>query len=197
MACFDGGNFILGGLILSRQDYVDFGIELVDGCHDTYISTATRIGPEIFDWQDSAVSANAPNNPPPPAAQADFYAQAGFWIPDGGADYILRPEVMESYYYAWRATGDTKYQDWGWDAFLAINSTCSVDDVGFTGISNVNVAGGGSKYDEQESFFFAEVMKYSYLIQAPEAPWQVSADKDNTYVFNTEAHPIKIAGSPA
>ncbi|KAK6206634.1 glycosyl hydrolase 47 [Pestalotiopsis sp. IQ-011] len=197
LACFDGGNFILGGLILDRQDYVDFGIELVDGCHDTYASTATKIGPEIFDWQDSAVSANAPNNPPPPAAQTDFYAQAGFWIPDGGADYILRPEVMESYYYAWRATGDTKYQDWGWDAFLAINSTCSVDDVGFTGISNVNVAGGGSKYDEQESFFFAEVMKYSYLIQAPEAVWQVSADGDNTYVFNTEAHPIKIAGSPA
>ena len=74
--------------------------------------------------------------------------------------------VIESYYYAYRATGDTKYQDWAWDAFLALNATCRTGS-GFSSIADVNTPGGGEKLDLQESFFFAEVMKYSYLIQAP------------------------------
>lgn len=86
LACFDGGNFILGGSLLNRQDYIDFGLRLVDGCHNTYTSTATRIGPEIFSWN----STNVPKN------QTDFYAKNGFWISD--SSYDLRPEVIESYY---------------------------------------------------------------------------------------------------
>ena len=30
--------------------------------------------------------------------------------------YILRPEVIESYFVLWRLTGDKKYRDWGWQA---------------------------------------------------------------------------------
>ncbi|KAH6647474.1 glycoside hydrolase family 47 protein [Truncatella angustata] len=193
LACFNGGNFILGGLTLSRQDYIDFGLLLVDGCHDTYVETATGLGPEVFAWQDSVT--NSSSNTAAPADQADFYKDAGFWI--SSSAYVLRPEVIESFYYAWRATGDSKYQDWAWSAFLAINKTCSVGDIGFAGVSDVNSPDGGQKYDEQESFFFAEVLKYAYLIQAEEAEWQVSADKHNTWVFNTEAHPFKVAGSAA
>lgn len=58
----------------------------------------------------------------------------------------------------------------------------------------MNVPGGGNKTDLQESFLFAEVMKYSYLIQAPQAPWDVNYNGTNQWVFNTEAHPMKIAG---
>lgn len=29
--------------------------------------------------------------------------------------YILRPEVVESYFYLWRITKDPKYRDWAWD----------------------------------------------------------------------------------
>ncbi len=101
---------------------------------------------------------------------------------------------MESIYYAWRATGDKKYQDWGWNAFLAINSTCRVSS-GYSNVNNVNVAGGGGYGDFQESFWFAEVLKYSYLIQAPDAEWQVSKDGKNKWVFNTEAHPMRVHGS--
>ncbi|KAJ8124508.1 hypothetical protein O1611_g9131 [Lasiodiplodia mahajangana] len=102
---------------------------------------------------------------------------------------------MESYYYAYRATGDTKYQDWAWDAFLNINKTCSAG-VGFSAVTDVNAPNGGSFYDSQESFWFAEVLKYSYLVQAGEAPYQVSADHNNEWVFNTEAHPVKVYGKP-
>ena len=30
--------------------------------------------------------------------------------------YILRPEVIESYFVLWRLTGDAKYREWGWEA---------------------------------------------------------------------------------
>jgi len=181
LACFDGGNFILGGQVLGVQSYVDFGLALTNGCHETYISTATRIGPEIFAWDDGNV----------PDSQKDFFNKTGFYIENGG--YQLRPEVIESYYYAYRATGDTKYQEWAWDAFKAINATTRVGS-GFSSISNVNAKNGGSFTDFQESFWFAEVLKYSYLIQAPDAEWQVGKDGKNAWVFNTEAHPFKVFG---
>jgi hypothetical protein len=37
-----------------------------------------------------------------------------------------------------------------------------------------------------ESFFFAEVMKYLYLLFAPESTLDF-----NAVIFNTEAHPLK------
>ncbi|KAI0540290.1 glycoside hydrolase family 47 protein [Xylaria digitata] len=193
LACFDGGNIILGGLTLDNEDYVKFGLELVEGCHETYLGTVTGIGPESFRWQDSKLAANASNNGAAPSNQASFYENNGYWITSSA--YVLRPEVIESYYYAYRATGDTKYQDWAWDAFLNINKTCSAG-VGFSAVTNVNAPNGGSFYDSQESFWFAEVLKYSYLIQAGEAPYQVSADHNNEWVFNTEAHPVRVAGKP-
>lgn len=99
LACFDGGNFILGGLVLSEQKYVDFGLELVMSCEQTYNQTLTGIGPESFSWNASAVPAN----------QTAFYQRAGFYITD--SQYILRPEVIESFYYAYRVTGSRLYQD--------------------------------------------------------------------------------------
>ncbi len=62
--------------------------------------------------------------------------------------------------------GNTMYQDWAWDAFVAINATTRVNQ-GFSEISDVNAANGGSFGNVQESFLFAEVMKYAYLIHAP------------------------------
>lgn len=102
LACFDGGNFILGGLVLNEQKYVDFGLSLVAACEDTYNSTLTGIGPESFAWNPS-------NTTTLTATQQAFYDNAGFYITS--SQYILRPEVLESFYYAYRATGDRKYQD--------------------------------------------------------------------------------------
>lgn len=136
LGCFAGGNFILGGLVLDNTDYTDFGLAITAGCHDTYISTATRIGPESFSW----LPAGSNDTSAVPADQLLFYQQNGFWITN--SDYILRPEVMESYYYAYRATGDSKYQDWAWDAFRAITSTTQIGS-GYSEIEDVNVVGGG------------------------------------------------------
>ena len=106
------------------------------------------------------------------------------------------------------------YQDWAWDAFLAINATTRIRQ-GFSAISDVNAANGGSFENVQESFLFAEVMKYSYLIHAPvrfipkdplgragltvyqDSVFQVAGNgSKNEFVFNTEAHPFKVAGPP-
>lgn len=174
LTCFDGGSFLLGGQVLGRQEYIDFGLELVNGCYATNAQTATGIGPEGFGWDEASVPAN----------QVDFYNRTGFYITSSA--YILRPEVIESIYYAYRITGDQKvspfclaslksadlrkYRDWAWNAFVAINATTRTSS-GFAGITDVNTPGGGSKYDNQESFLFAEVMKYSYLIHAPGKSW--------------------------
>jgi len=30
--------------------------------------------------------------------------------------YILRPEVVEGYFYMWRFTHEPKYREWAWEA---------------------------------------------------------------------------------
>lgn len=146
-------------MTLNEPRYIDFGLELVAGCRDTYTQTATGIGPETFQW----LGENSPANATVPAGNESFYDRAGFYITN--AHYITRPEVIESYYYAYRATGDPKYQEWAWEAYLAINKTCRVGS-GYSSINDVNKVDGGGFQNFQESFWFAEVLKYSYLIHA-------------------------------
>lgn len=87
------------------------------------------------------------------------------------------------------------YRDWAWDAFVAINATCRTGS-GFAELDNVNVVGGGGFNDFQDSFWFAEVLKYSFLIHAEDAVYQVESGGQNEWVFNTEAHPFKVKGTP-
>jgi len=190
VACFQGGNFILGGLVLDEPRYVNFGLELTAGCRESYIQTTTGIGPELFTWQDNATAPDAPNNSPPPEEYADFYEKAGFWIVS--PQYSLRPEVIESYYYAYRATGDETYRKWAWDAFVKINNTCSVGS-GVSSIADVQLTVGAPVfYDFQESFWFSEVLKYIYLILEDDSDVQVKRDGGDLFVYNTEAHPIRV-----
>lgn len=58
---------------------------------------ALKLGPESFKF-DGAVEAVA-------VRQAEKY-------------YILRPEVIETYWYLWRFTHDPRYRQWGWEAAL-------------------------------------------------------------------------------
>lgn len=50
------------------------------------------------------------------------------------------------------------------------------------------------KRDKMESFWLAETLKYLYLMFDDSQPPVVPLDQ---YVFNTEAHPLPIIGSPA
>jgi len=39
--------------------------------------------------------------------------------------YILRPEVIEGWFYMWRFTRDNKYRDWAWEAAQVIRTAQS------------------------------------------------------------------------
>lgn len=123
--------------------------------------------------------------------------------------YILRPEVIESYFYLWKLTGDQVrdikygsvqnhhfyrtpliqiYREWAWQAVLAIDTNCRTPDGGYSGIRNVNWPKQPNPHDDvQQSFFLAETLKYLYLIFADDD--LVPLDK---FVFNTEAHPFRV-----
>ncbi|XP_025917306.1 mannosyl-oligosaccharide 1,2-alpha-mannosidase IB isoform X3 [Apteryx rowi] len=99
--------------------------------------------------------------------------------------YILRPEVIETYWYMWRFTHDPKYRQWGWEATQAIDKYCRVSG-GFSGVKDVYSS--SPAYDDvQQSFFLAETLKYLYLLFSNDDLLPL----DN-WVFNTEAHPLPV-----
>ncbi|MCX7874847.1 MAG: GH92 family glycosyl hydrolase [Melioribacteraceae bacterium] len=97
--------------------------------------------------------------------------------------YVLRPEIIESAFYLYRSTKDQKYLEMGITFFESLRKYCKVDE-GYASLKNVMSK---EKLDKMESFLFAETFKYLYLLFAPEETLDLSK-----YVFNTEAHPIKI-----
>lgn len=40
--------------------------------------------------------------------------------------YLLRPEAVEAFFVLWRLTGNTKYREYGWGVFQAIEKWCKV-----------------------------------------------------------------------
>ncbi|KDR80124.1 hypothetical protein GALMADRAFT_61912 [Galerina marginata CBS 339.88] len=184
LACFHGGNWLLGGKLTNNQTVVDIGLRLVDACWNTYASTSMGIGPESFAFVSQDGSYTGSTSIPSPS-QITFNLEHGFYIT--GSYYILRPEVLESNFYAWRVTGDTKYLQ---RAALAVKSfqTYLKDSGtgGYAGRWDVNDVN-SDWIDDTESFWYAEVLKYLYLTF--DDPSNISLDK---YIFNTEAHPFQV-----
>lgn len=96
--------------------------------------------------------------------------------------YALRPEIIESSYYLLHFTNDARYREMGKTFFDSLKKYCRTD-TGYAALSNVEKK---TKKDEMESFFFAETLKYLYLLYAPSDTLDL-----NKVVFNTEAHPIR------
>lgn len=174
LACFTGGMFALTAMKVDslstseREDYKKLAADITHTCHESYIRTPTHIGPESFHFNSGNEAVALSSN--------ERY-------------YILRPEVVEAYFYMWRLTKDNKYREWAWDAIQSIEKYCRTDS-GYTGLRNVYDEN-SQKDDVQQSFFFAETLKYLYLIFCDDDV--IPFDK---YVFNTEAHPILIKKSP-
>ncbi|KAF7324310.1 alpha-1,2-Mannosidase [Mycena venus] len=182
LACFYAGNWLLGGKLVKNQTIIDIALELNDGCWNTYASTATGIGPEDFAFISS--DGNFTGGDAITADQLAFYNQHGYYITT--SDYVQRPEVLESNFYAWRITGDTKYLDRAAAAIASFNKFLPPPDgVAFACLNDVNDPAAGF-IDLTESFWFAEVLKYLYLTF--DDPEHISLDD---YVFNTECHPLK------
>ena len=104
------------------------------------------------------------------------------------AKYLLRPETVESLFILWRTTKDAKYRERAWAIFQSIEKHCKTP-LAYSGVRDVtkDVGGGANWNDSVQSFFFAETLKYLYLIFSSDST--IPLDK---YVFSTEAHPFLI-----
>ncbi|CDH50953.1 class i alpha-mannosidase [Lichtheimia corymbifera JMRC:FSU:9682] len=181
LICFWPGNIALGASQVpddrSRQRYWQFANDFMDACQAVWEKTATGIAPESWSWSVRGE----------PATRKRQQSMIRSFTIDNGL-YDLRPETIESIFYFYRLTGDTKYQDIAWSMFEAINKYTRTPS-GFTRIFNVDTLD-PEQDDFQESYFFAETLKYLYL---------TFVDKEcismNDYVFNTEAHPFKLPRS--
>lgn len=193
MTCFSGGNYILGGVALEEERFVEYGLELAQGCRQIY-QTATRLAPNDWAWLDSRIDNSSGQVQPVPEDQADFYDRNGFFIT--GATSAIGAEALESWYYAYLATDDRLWLDYIWDYFVSIQTYLRVGS-GYSPILDLNNATlppGNSYENLQPSFFLAETLKYQYLAHRPDISVgfsnKLGAD-GQSWVFNTEAHPIR------
>jgi mannosidase alpha-like ER degradation enhancer 2 len=97
--------------------------------------------------------------------------------------YPLRPENIECCFYLYRKTKSDIYLHMGARMIGDVLEKCKTE-AGFASVKDVRTK---ELEDSMESFFFAETLKYSYLLFAPES--LVDIDK---VVFTTEAHPFKM-----
>ncbi|CAG5136271.1 unnamed protein product [Candidula unifasciata] len=167
LACFSAGMVALGAEGSDNQTkYVNIGEDLAHTCHESYIRSATGLGPESFRFE-GITEAKA-------IRQNEKY-------------YILRPEVLEGWYYMWRLTKKQQYRDWAWDMVQALEKHCRAE-AGYSGIRDVYQEK-PQQDDVQQSFFLAETLKYLYLIFSEDS--LLPLDK---WVLNTEAHPLPVRG---
>lgn len=103
--------------------------------------------------------------------------------------YPLRPEIVESTWYLYQATGDPAFQEMGATLLQNFIRHCRTKH-GYASLRSVITK---EKADEMQSFLFAETFKYFYLLFAPPGTLDLGQA-----VLNTEAHPLrKINAAPA
>lgn len=134
----------------------------------------------------------------------EFYQIASGEPYSGRAGYPLRPELIESAMYLYRATKDPYFLEVGRDMLESIESSARTP-CGYATIKDVKTH---EKEDRMESFFLAETTKYLYLLfdehnfihQSNGSVDLQMTPSDSLscftgsagYIFNTEAHPIDI-----
>ncbi|KAJ5662382.1 mannosyl-oligosaccharide alpha-1-2-mannosidase 1B [Penicillium maclennaniae] len=138
-SCFAGGNLLLGGAYLDRPDISDLGVKMADSCHWLFNTTTTGLNPSTIAWynQNNTAYDNEYNLNATYRAEA---AKNGYFITD--PSYRDYPEPIESIWYAYRITGDTRWQDYNWEIFQALDTERS-KSTPYAEISDVNAPGGG------------------------------------------------------
>ncbi|KAI0526397.1 glycoside hydrolase family 47 protein [Xylaria bambusicola] len=191
LGCYIGGVYALAGKLLGEEGYIDTGSRLTRGCVYGYRSFPTGIMPERLnmlacesiekcEWDETKFNKER-------SKQHEWkeHLPLGFTTAKDPR-YLLRPEAIESVFIMYRVTGNPIWQEYGWDMFNAIvNGTrtglgthASVKDV-------TRKTPTLTQEDYMESFWFAETLKYFYLLFS--SPDIISLDD---FVLNTEAHPF-------
>ncbi|KAJ7022761.1 glycoside hydrolase, partial [Mycena alexandri] len=122
-----------------------------------------------------------------------FYKKHGFYITT--SDYVQRPEVLESNFFAWRVIGDTKYLDRAEAAIAPFSKFLPPPTgVAFACLNDVNNINGGF-IDDTESFWYLtfDDPEHISLDNCMFNKYCVSLELFSFFpdVFNTECHPSK------
>ena len=163
LSCFVGGMFCLGsgaGVTDQEKVYLEAARKITRACYKMYADSPTFIAPETIGFRGGAAHVGAKSN-------------------------VQRPEAIESIFYMYRKTGDEMYREWAWEMFCAMRTQYRTES-GWTGLKDVR-ANPPERDDVTQSFFFAETLKYFYLIFA-----DGDAVHLDEWVFNTEAHPLRV-----
>uniref|UniRef100_A0AC35U1B8 Alpha-1,2-Mannosidase n=1 Tax=Rhabditophanes sp. KR3021 TaxID=114890 RepID=A0AC35U1B8_9BILA len=168
LVCFLAGTLALGSKNGFGEEHMELAKDLGETCYQFY-NNPTGLGPEIAHF---AIDGDEKNS--------DLY------VKPLDAYSLLRPEAVEAWFYLFRLTGDTKYQEWGWKMFESIEKYAKVEN-GYSSVNNVKKIPVSYK-DNMESFYLAETLKYLYLLLETD---QTILPLDK-WVFNTEAHPLPI-----
>lgn len=166
LGCFYPGNVALGvisGAATGERAvrYLEFAESMMHTCFQLYNVTKTGLG----------------------ADNAEIDILTGE-VTVTGANYLQRPEVVESLFYLWRATHNERYRDWGWSILQAIEKYCR-KEAGYSGVYDVDELPPDSD-DVQQSWFLAETLKYLFLLFSDDGVLPL-----DRWVFNTEAHPVR------
>ncbi|XP_059054476.1 endoplasmic reticulum mannosyl-oligosaccharide 1,2-alpha-mannosidase [Achroia grisella] len=167
LTCFLPGTLALGHANDLPDWHMTMAEELLYTCYLTYAVHPTFLAPEITHFN----MASATN---------DMYTKTA------DAHNLLRPEFVESLWYMYQITGNTTYQEWGWQIFQSLEKYAKVPN-GYTSLANVK-SDKPLQRDMMESFFLSETLKYLYLLFS-EDRFMIDLNK---YVINSEAHPLPI-----
>lgn len=139
-----------------REDRVSYTM-LAHPVQLLIITNRTGIGPESFGYAGPQWQFTNPIDP----SEDDiaFYNKTGFYFRN--EEYYLRPEVLESNFYAYRVTGDAKYlirAEQALDSFVKYVMIRPI--YGPAALEDVNNSTTPYRLDESESFWYAETLKY-------------------------------------
>ncbi|XP_047040270.1 endoplasmic reticulum mannosyl-oligosaccharide 1,2-alpha-mannosidase isoform X1 [Helicoverpa armigera] len=178
LTCFLPGTLALGHANGLPDWHMTMAEELLYTCYLTYAAHPTFLAPEITHFYMDNIA--APKNAPQASVAEDMYTKAA------DSHSLLRPEFVESLWYMYQITGNTTYQDWGWQIYQGFEKYAKVPN-GYTSLANVKVEKPVQR-DMMESFFLSETLKYLYLLFSDD---RFTIDL-NKYVINSEAHPLPI-----
>ena len=202
LSCYTGGMFALGGKLFDQTSHVSIGRKLTDTCIWAYKAGPAGIMPEVShllkcpnathcQWDERLYNHAILKDAAKDGEIDPLQGLPTQRLPKGFTSmqdrrYILRPEAIESVFILYRITGEQRWQAAAWDMWTSIQSATDTE-FGNAAVMDVSTPS-PSKQDSMESFWMAETLKYFYLIFS--TPDTISLDD---YVFNTEAHPLRIS----
>ncbi|CAG9782125.1 unnamed protein product [Diatraea saccharalis] len=167
LTCFLPGTLALGHANGLPDWHMTMAEELLYTCYLTYAAHPSFLAPEITHFNLASTT-------------DDMYTKTA------DSHSLLRPEFVESLWYMYQLTGNTTFQEWGWQIYQSIEKHAKVPN-GYTSLANVK-SEKPLQRDMMETFFLSETLKYLYLLFSDDR-YIIDLNK---YVINSEAHALPI-----